>query len=359
MRRDGDFPPECRSRYGADMQMRIILSSAGLVGLLVVAACSSTAPAPSPSGSPDATGSPLTIENCDTDVTIESAPERAVSLNQSATEILIALGLADRMAGTSYETDPVPDAIASEYESIPLLTDGLLKHETLLEAQPDFVYSSFASFLTAENAGERDELHDLGVPTYLSEFDCTYHEAIEGGASFDMLFDEITTIADIFGVPDAGDAVVADQQAVIDEGLEIADDIGGTPRLVWFYSTAASASTPSVAGPGGLPQTVTEMLGAENVFADAATKWPEVSWDEVAARNPDVIVLADLTRGYPGDTAEEKIEFLKSDPLTSTMDAVVNERFITVPGQYMDPSIHSVNAIPTVAEALAGFGDLR
>lgn len=319
-------------------------------------------------GSPSATGGegqgqenagssfPLTVENCGTEVVVENSPQRAVSLNQSATEILIALGVEDRIVGTAYQNQPVADDITEAYESIPLLSDGILKHETLLEAQPDFVYSSFASFLTAENAGERAELHELGVPTYLTEFDCTYHEAVEGGAKFEMLFEEIETIAEIFDVPDAGEQVVADQQRIIDEGLETAEQIEGTPKLVWFYSTAASAATPSVAGPGGLPQTVTEMLGAENLFADADTKWPEVSWDEIAQRDPDVIVLGDLTRGYPGDTAQEKIEFLKSDPLTKMMDAVINERFIIVPGQYMDPSIHSVRAITAVAKGLVGFG---
>ncbi len=336
------------------MQMRIVISSAAIAAILGLAGCSAASAPASQAETAGADASeefPLTIENCDTDVSIEQPPQRAVSLNQSATEIMIALGLEDRMAGTSYETDPVGEDIADAYDSIPLLTDGLLKHETLLEAQPDFVYSSFASFLTAENAGERAELHDLGVPTYLSEFDCTYHEAVDG-ASFDLLFDEIETIAQIFDVPDAGEDVVADQHAVVDEGLEIAEKIEGAPKLVWFYSTAASAATPSVAGPGGLPQTVTEMLGAENLFSDAETKWPEVSWDEIALRDPDVIILADLTRGYPGDTAEEKIEFLRSDPLTSTMDAVINDRFIIVPGQYMDPSIHSVQALPTVAQGL-------
>ncbi|MGV2985077.1 ABC transporter substrate-binding protein [Microbacterium sp. AGC85] len=337
------------------MRLRIIIISAIAAATLGLAGCG-TASAPATNDAAAAAGGsdafPLTIDNCDTEVAIERSPQRAVSLNQSATEIMIALGLEGRMAGTSYETDPIGDDIADAYAEIPLLTDGLLKHETLLQAEPDFVYSSFASFLTAENAGERAELHDLGVPTYLSEFDCTYHVAVEGGATFDMLFDEIETIAQIFDVPDTGEEVVAAQQAVVDEGLEIAEQIEGTPKLVWFYSTAASASTPSVAGPGGLPQTVTEMLGAENAFDDAATKWPEVSWDEIALRDPDVIVLADLTRGYPGDTAEEKIDFLKSDPLTSTMDAVINERFIIVPGQYMDPSIHSVQALPTVAQGL-------
>ena len=333
------------------------LLSAGLAGCSASAASTSDpSSAGGGTGGGDASGFPLTIDNCGTDVEIERPPQRAVSLNQSATEILIALGVEDRVVGTAYQNQPVADDIADAYGRIPLLSDGILTHETLLEAQPDFVYSSFASFLTAENAGERAELHELGIPTYLTEFDCTYHEAVQGGATFEMLFDEISTIADVFGVPEAGERVVAEQQRTVDAGLELAEGIEGAPRLVWFYSTAASAATPSVAGPGGLPQTVTEMLGAENAFADAETKWPEVSWDEVAQRDPDVIVLADLTRGYPGDTAEEKIEFLTSDPLTRTMDAVVNERFIVVPGQYMDPSIHSVEAITAVAEGLVELG---
>lgn len=342
------------------MRMRTIIVIAGVMSAALLAGCSSGSvdDGQSPQAEADATAAfPLTVENCGTDVVIDRTPQRAISLNQSATEILIALGVEERVVGTAYQNQPVSSDIAAAYESIPLLSDGILTHETLLEAQPDFVYSSFASFLTAENAGERAELHELGVPTYLTEFDCTYHEAVEGGAEFEMLFDEIETIAQIFDVTEAGERVVAGQQEVVDEGLRLAERIDDTPTLVWFYSTAASAATPSVAGPGGLPQTVTEMLGAENLFADADTKWPEVSWDDVASRDPDVIILGDLTRGYPGDTAEEKIEFLKSDPLTRTMDAVINERFITVPGQYMDPSIHSVEAITAVAEGLVGFGE--
>ncbi|WP_205879398.1 ABC transporter substrate-binding protein [Leucobacter triazinivorans] len=341
------------------MKMRTIPIIATLGAAALLAGCAG-APSVADGGDRDrevaGDAFPATIDNCGTTVEIESPPQRAVSLNQSATEILIALGVEDRVVGTAYQNQHVADDIAEAYESIPLLSDGILKHETLLEAQPDFVYSSFASFLTAENAGERSELHDLGVPTYLTEFDCTYHAAVEGGATFEMLFAEIETVAGIFGVPEAGAQVVADQQRIIAEGLETAERIEGTPKLVWFYSTAASAATPSVAGPGGLPQTVTEMLGAENLFADAETKWPEVSWDEIAQRQPDAIILGDLTRGYPGDTAQEKIDFLKSDPLTKTMDAVIHERFIVVPGQYMDPSMHSVEAITAVADGLVEFG---
>jgi iron complex transport system substrate-binding protein len=299
-----------------------------------------------------ATNYPLTLENCGTEVTYEQAPERAVTLNQSAAEILIHLGVGDQVVGTGYETDRVPDEIAEEYEAIPLLSGSgeFVPQEGLLAAQPDFVYSSFASFFSAAESGERAELHELDIPTYLTEFDCSLHEAV-AGASFELLFQEYEDLGAIFDVPSAAEDLVAEQQAVLDDGLATAEDIEGiegTPSLMWFYSSYEG--TPYAAGPGGLPQHVTELLGAENIFDDASTKWPEVSWDEVAARNPDVIILADLTRGEPGDTAEEKIEILQEDPLT---DAVRNERFIVVPGRYMDPSFGSVNAVTAVAEGLA------
>jgi iron complex transport system substrate-binding protein len=101
-----------------------------------------------------------------------------------------------------------------------------------------------------------------------------------------------------------------------------------------------------------LPQHISELVGVRNIFDDASTKWPEVSWEAVADRNPDVIILADLTRGEPGDTAKEKIDLLKKDPLTSKLDAVVNNRFVIVPGRYMDPSYGSAYAVPDLAEGL-------
>ena len=294
---------------------------------------------------------PLTLENCGSSVTFDAAPRRAVTLNQSAAEILIRLGVGDRVVGTGYETDEVPADISAPYGKIPMLSarGKEITHEALLEVQPDFVYSSFASFFNSTQSGERDALHDLGVPTYLTEFDCVSHAAVET-ASFETLFEEYRDLARIFGVPSAGERLVAEQQAVIDDGLRTARRNTGTPTVMWFYSTYAG--TPWAAGTGGLPQHISELVGVKNIFDDASTKWPEVSWDEVAARNPDVIVLADLTRGEPGDTAKEKIDLLKKDPLTSTLDAVVNDRFVIIPGRYMDPSHGSAHAVPALAEGL-------
>jgi hypothetical protein len=61
-------------------------------------------------------------------------------MNQSAAEILIHLGVGARIVETGYEIDKVPEEIAAEYDKIPMLSahGQEIKHEALLEAQPDF-----------------------------------------------------------------------------------------------------------------------------------------------------------------------------------------------------------------------------
>lgn len=325
--------------------------------MLVLAGCSSESPgasAPAASTGPGGTTYPLTMKNCGTDVTIEAAPQQVVTLNQTAAEILIKLGVGDRIVGSGYEIYKPPAEMAEQYGKIPQLSPPgqPVKHEKLLEAQPDFVYTNFGSFLTSAQAGDRKQLHDLGVPTYITELDCTLHASV-AGADFDMLFDEYRNLAKILNVPDAGEKLATEQKALVEKALGAVEDRNTPLKVLWFYSTYDG--TPWAAGPGGLPQHISELVGVKNIFDDAKTKWAEVSWDEVAARNPDVIILADLTRGEPNDTAAEKIDLLKKDPLTSKLGAVTGDRFISIPGAQMDPSYGSVDIVPALVEGLNRF----
>ncbi|MFV2019277.1 ABC transporter substrate-binding protein [Micromonospora sp. LOL_023] len=297
---------------------------------------------------------PFTMKNCGADVTFEAAPQRVVTLNQTAAEILIKLGVGDRVVGSGYEIYKPPADMAEQYEKIPLLSapGQPIKHEKLLEAQPEFVYTNFGSFLTAAQAGDREQLHDLGVPTYITELDCTLHASV-ADANFDMLYQEYRDLARIFDVPAAGEKLATEQQALVEKALDAVENRNTPLKVLWFYSTYAG--TPWAAGPGGLPQHISDLAGVKNIFDDASTKWAEVSWDEVAARDPDVIILADLTRGEPNDTAAEKIDLLKKDPLTSNLSAVTDDRFITIPGAQMDPSYGSVYIVPALVEGLNKF----
>ncbi len=342
------------------MKTKTITTIAAGLMLLAVAGCtadpaSDDGKRATTTGTRTTTSYPFTLKNCGTDVTYKAAPQKVVTLNQTAAEILIHLGAGDRIAGSGYEIEKPPAAIAAQYGKIPLLSapGQEIKHEKLLEAQPDFVYGSFASMFTAEQSGDRKQLHDLGVPTYLTEFDCSFHKSV-AGADFDMLYEEYRRLGKIMNVPAAGEKLATEQQAVVQKALGTVKKRDTPLKVMWFYSTYEG--TPWAAGPGGLPQHISELVGVENIFADAKTKWAEVSWDEVAARNPDVIILADLTRGEPNDTAKEKIALLKKDPLTSKLAAVKGDRFISIPGSHMDPSYGSASVVPALVDGLNRLG---
>jgi iron complex transport system substrate-binding protein len=290
----------------------------------------------------------VTIESCGRTLTIPAPPQRAIALEQNATEIMLSLGLADRMVGTSYQTDPVLPELAEEYAKVPVLARLYPSRETVLAAAPDFTYSSFASAYAPEAAGSRDELAALGVPAYLSAKDCEDRTLAPEKIEFESILSEITDIGSVFGVPDRAAAVVADQRLRLRTATE-AGASGSGRSIMWYYSGTA---TPSVAGRAGLPATISEMFGMRNVFDDAAQAWLEGGWEDVAQRDPDVIVLADLTRGGDGDSAQSKIDFLRSHPVTSQLSAVRANAFVIVPGSSMDPSIRSVAAVEAVGAEL-------
>lgn len=120
------------------------------------------------------------------------------------------------------------------------------------------------------------------------------------------------------------------------------------------------AGLPYVAGHGGMPSAMSELVGVRNAFDDVDEDWPEVSWVEIARRDPDVIVVGDLSeRGAPGDSAAEKLDMLRKEPTMSQLTAVKENRVIQVPGIEMDPSVRTVNTLGLFVEGLRKLGHVR
>ncbi|PNG90090.1 hypothetical protein SMF913_25555 [Streptomyces malaysiensis] len=326
----------------------------GLLGVCLLlpglAACGASGTAAS--GARDtARPSGAVVTSCGLETRVPAPPERAISLEQNATEIMLSLGLADRMIGTSYQTDPVLPSLAREYRKVPVLAKQYPDHEAVLAKEPDFLYSTLSSAYADEAAGPRADWKKLGVPAYLSAHDCESPGLTPDEVRFDAVFDEIKDIAAVFGVEPRGEKTVKDLRARLDRAVREAPKNTGA-KLMWYYSGTA---TPYIAGHGGLPSTVSELAGVDNAFDDIHQKWPAGNWEKIAERDPDVIVLADLTRGGDGDSAEAKKRFLRANPVTSRLDAVRNNRFIVVPGSAMDPSIRSVGLAEALSKGLTAL----
>lgn len=303
-------------------------------------------------------GYPLTVRNCGREVVIDAPPRRAVSLNQGSTEILLSLGLADRMVGTATWTDPVRADLDGENARVPRLAVNKPSLETVLGAEPDFVSASFGGTLGPGGVADREQFERLGVPTYLAPSDCEGKTSVNGDGArttpFEMeaIYTEIGELAKIFDVADRGDRLIAQLRARLDR---IAGVPFGVDMAFWFSDIRA----PYFAGCCGSPGVIAGSVGARNVFADTTDEWPQVSWETVADRDPDVLVLADLSRRtIDGDALETKIEFLESNPLTQGLTAVRHRRYIVVNGADLNPSIRTVDGAEKVAKGPAelGFG---
>ncbi|MFC7740190.1 ABC transporter substrate-binding protein [Nocardiopsis composta] len=119
--------------------------------------------------------------------------------------------------------------------------------------------------------------------------------------------------------------------------------------MYWFSDSEA----PYMGGCCGAPGIITEAVGARNAFDDTRDEWPQINWEAVADRDPDHIVLGDLTReAQTAESAEDKIAFLESDPVTRHMKAVEQQNYIIVSGQALNPGIRTVEGIEQVAAAL-------
>ena len=322
-----------------------------LAASLCLAACSTT----DEQSADPAAGGP--IENCGEQVTVEETPERIVSLNQGSTEILLALGLGEKIVGTATWTDPVLEEFAEQNATIPRLADNEPSLEAVLDTEPDFVTASFRNTLGEGGVAERDQFHELGVGTYLSPADCVGKVADSGDGeretpfTEDLLFREITELARIMDAEEAGEELVADLQDRLDGAARV--DASGVSAMYWF----ANSESPYMAGCCGAPGLISTTLNLENVFDDTTQEWPQINWEVVAERDPDVIVVGDLTRkSQTAETADAKIAYLESNPVTREMTAVREGRFIAITGAEMNPSLRTVYGVETVSEGLVELG---
>ncbi|MEU8891000.1 ABC transporter substrate-binding protein [Streptomyces sp. NPDC048442] len=325
------------------------------LSLASLAAVGCSGPATStPQAAGDKAAEVVKVTSCGRQLSFTGAPKRAVTLDQSATEVLLELGLQDRMAGTSNLKTKIAPEYREAYGKVPVLSPKLLGGEQLRAAAPDLAVAGFNDHFTKDRAGTREELAALGLPTFLSAVDCPQQNAA-GKSPFDLLLEDYRNLGKVFGVEERAEKLVRDQRAMLDKAAKDSAGVRGAPRAVWVYSVYGDA--PYVAGKTAMASEMSRIAGAKNAFDDLDEDWPSVTWEEVAKRNPDFIVVGDLSeRGKPGDSAADKLAAIRGNPVMAQLDAVRKNRFITVPGTEMDPSVRTVDALPRLTAGMKALG---
>ncbi len=321
----------------------------------------------SPSAAAEATRYPLTVQNCGLAITFDHAPKRVVSVGQSTTEILLSLGLADRITGTAVWFGPVLPAYAAENARIKRLADNDPSFKSVVAQDPDLVAAQYEWHVGPHGSvGTRQQFSDLKIPTYVSPSDCVEKDnAADGDGvrkqmfTMDLVYGEIHDLARIFDVEAQGETLVADLRArEAAAEAAVAGKASGVPVVFWFSSKDVKGDA-FVAGKNGAPAFMMQALGARNVVM-TQDEWPLASWESIAAADPAVIVVGQMDRRrFPADDLAVKKVFLATDPVVSEHPAVKSGHVVVMDAQDMNPSIRTIDGLEALAKGIEAAGPMK
>jgi len=305
---------------------------------------------------------PLTIDNCGVPQTFAQAPERAVTIGQAGTELLYALGLGGKLAGTSLWFNNVLPEFKTQNDKVERLADNEPSFEAVVNKRPQLVTVQFEWMVGPQGAvGTRQQFNELNIPTYLLPSDCEGKDNLVGADGtrtqpfrIDTVYKSVSQLAEIFDVQDRGAALNADLKARLDHARQqLADkDLSKTSALFWF-SSADLDTDPYVAGREGVADFMLQTLGVRNVVA-SNEEWPTVGWETLAKANPTWIIIARMDRRrFPADDHQKKLEFLRNDPVTRQMDAVKQGRIVILDADAMQAGIRLFRGLETLSSAFA------
>lgn len=290
---------------------------------------------------------PVTVQSCDREITFDAPPARAASNDVNLTEMMLVLGLTDRMVGYTGISgwNKLDETIRAGVAELPELSERYPTREVLIGADLDFWFAGWNYGMKVGGEVTPETLAPFGIAVYELTESCI-HIMNRDRVAVDDMFTDIRNLATIFGVPERAETLIGGWQA---ELAEIATTTpAGEPLRVFVYDSGED--TPFTAGRYAMPTAMIEAAGGRNIMDDVSTSWTRVAWEPVVERNPEVIVIVN----YGDVTADQKIAFMRANPAFANIDAVVNNRFVVLEYVEATPGPRNIAAIRSLAAAFHG-----
>ena len=290
---------------------------------------------------------PVTIDNCGSKLTFDRAPKHAVVHDIDMSEMAFALHLQPNMAGVTgisgwYKVTPTFKAAQG---AIPELAPKYPTLETLLAADADFFFAGWYYGMKPGGEVTPDTLAQKGIKIYVLTESCAQVDKSRPRATMDLLYTDETNLGTIFGKEAEARALVDGWKARV---AAVTNAVKGrAPLRVFLYDSGEDK--PFTAGKFAMPTALIEAAGGRNVEDDLAMSWGTTSWEEVAAKNPQFLVLLDY---QDGAGYRKLLDFLKAHPAMKETDAVKNERFVPLRYEQLTPGPANVEAVEAIAHAM-------
>ena len=262
-----------------------------------------------------------------TEVNIPTKIEKIISTAPSNTEVLMALGLGDKLVAIDkYSTDI--EGINTELPQIDFLNPDA---ETIIGLEPDIVIASGHN-KTGSVEDPFKAISEAGIPVVY----------IPSSDSIDGIYKDIEFIADVVNERSKGKEIVDDMKAQVEEIKAIGDTITDKKSVYFEISPAPYLSS---FGKSSFLNELLEIIGAKNIFENEEG-WISPTAEAIIDANPDVIIT---NAGYMENPTEE----IKSRDAWENINAIKNnEVYLVDQNASSRPSQNVIKALEQMAKAV-------
>ncbi len=244
---------------------------------------------------------------------LQSQP-RVISLIASATEILHALGAGGMQIARSHECDYPPSVL-----ELPQLTRAKFKVHGASSAEIDRSVKGLMQQGLAVYEVDAEKMRDLNP--------------------------DILAIAAAIGRPQAGQDLIHSMRTRLSE---IAEAVSDRPKVSLGF---VEWIEPPMSGGHWMPELI-DIAGGISPFGIAGDNSPWVSWEQFAAADSDILLVAPC--GYEIGTSLPELELLRSHPVFKNLRAVREGRVFVADGNafFNRPGPRLVESAEILAEIL-------
>lgn len=291
---------------------------------------------------------PLTVqiynaEGKEVSVTFENAPQRIVSTQLSITELLLQLGLKDKIVGIMDNDNPVDDKLQAELSSLKSLGyKSTISKEAIISVDPDIVMGKSTLMFTDKAIGTVENYLDQGINVYtlLSSADVV-------DQSLDNIINDIRTVGMIFDVQDKADAYADSLEKQLNETVNnVSAKTQGKEKMKVILMAGFQDNT-FMAFSSSMHSAMLETVNAVNVLDKGGTG---LTMENLISLNPDAIVYVTSKRFEATDA--DAIDRLLNEPTIQNVPAIADKKILKI--GYDDIMDYGARDISTVG-VLANF----
>lgn len=269
---------------------------------------SAAQPAETPSPAPEPAAGPITVtDQAGREVALDAPAEKIVSCYYLVTASLLTLGQKDKIVGIEMKADSreLYKLCAPEFLELPGVGSG---KETNIEAiaalEPDLV------LLSTKQVEAADTLTGLGIPTATVEPE-TYE-------SFCAL---LNMLGELCGCVDDAHDLISYYDGIVKRVTGLTADV----ERPTVYLSGEASWLRTCAG-GMYQRDMIDMAGGTCVSAELeGTKWADISAEQLAAWDPEVIFAVQY--------AQYGLDDIRNDAALAGIRAVAEDRLYTIPSE--------------------------